>query len=139
MGQFSKFGFTIPSAKPWMTINKDYTEWNVANKLDDSESILNYWKEMLALRKQYSDLFVYGSYTSLEESRSGEMVLEYEHEYNQAHQTAAVLLNLSDQMQTVSMEKYQGYSILITNQRNVGRTQGQFELQPYGAVVFLKA
>ncbi|CAI7671244.1 unnamed protein product [Penicillium manginii] len=112
-------GFTVASAKPWMTINKDYTEWNVARQLDDPESIMAYWKQMLALRKDHSDIFVYGSYTALEESVTGEMVLGYEREWEQK----------------VSVEKYESFSILVSNQASIGRAQGKVELQPYGAVV----
>ncbi|KAE8383256.1 glycoside hydrolase superfamily [Aspergillus bertholletiae] len=97
-------GFTVASAKPWMTMNKDYIAWNVASQLNDPESIMSYWKQMIALRREYSDLFVYGSYTALEESETGEMVLGYERNWSQADQKAAVLLNFSDQVQTVSAE-----------------------------------
>jgi alpha-glucosidase len=128
-------GFTVASAKPWMTINKDYTEWNVARQLDDPESIMAYWKQMLALRKDHSDIFVYGSYTALEESVTGEMVLGYEREWEQKGQKAVVLLNFSDRPQTVSVEKYESFSILVSNQASIGRAQGKVELQPYGAVV----
>ncbi|KAJ5768513.1 glycoside hydrolase superfamily [Penicillium manginii] len=128
-------GFTVASAKPWMTINKDYTEWNVARQLDDPESIMAYWKQMLALRKDHSDIFVYGSYTALEESVTGEMVLGYEREWEQKGQKAVVLLNFSDRPQTVSVERYESFSILVSNQASIGRAQGKVELQPYGAVV----
>lgn len=132
-------GFTVANAKPWMAINKDYTEWNVASQLDDSESIMAYWKQMIALRKEYSDLFVYGSYTALEESETGEMVLGYERNWSQTDQKAVVLLNFSDQIQTVPAEKYDGFSILVSNQGDMDRAKGQVELQPYAAMVLLNA
>jgi alpha-glucosidase len=90
---------------------------------------------MLALRKDHSDIFVYGSYTALEESVTGEMVLGYEREWEQKGQKAVVLLNFSDRPQTVSVEKYESFSILVSNQASIGRAQGKVELQPYGAVV----
>lgn len=132
-------GFTDASAKPWMTINKDYTEWNVASQIGDPESIMSYWKQMIALRKEYSDLFVYGSYTPMEESETGEMVLGYERNWSQTDQKAAVLLNFSDQIQTVPMDKYKGFSILISNNGRTDPAKNQVELQPYGAVVVLNA
>ncbi|KAJ5875044.1 glycoside hydrolase superfamily [Penicillium subrubescens] len=132
-------GFTDASAKPWMTINKDYTDWNVASQIDDPESIMAYWKQMIGLRKEYSDLFVYGSYTSMDESETGEMVVGYERTWSQTGQKAAVLLNFSDQIQTVPVEKYEGFSILISNDGRIDPAKNQVELQPYGAVVFLNA
>lgn len=130
-------GFTVASAKPWMTINKDYVQWNVASQLHDPESIMAYWKQMIALRKKYSDLFVYGSYTALEESETGEMVLGYERSWSQTEQKAVVLLNFSDQLQTVPVEKYEGFRVLVSNQDGVDLAKGHVELQPYGAVVLL--
>lgn len=130
-------GFTLENAKPWMTINKDYTEWNVASQLNDPESIMSYWKQMLALRKKYSDLFVYGSYSPLEESETGELVLGYEREWSQSDQKAVVLLNFSDQVQTVPVDKYEGYSVLVSNRGDIDHAKCQVELQPYGAVVLL--
>lgn len=130
-------GFTLENAKPWMTINKDYTEWNVASQLNDPESIMSYWKQMLVLRKEYSDLFVYGTYTPLEESETGELVLGYEREWSQTDQKAVVLLNFSNQVQTVPLDKYEGYSILVSNRGDIDPAKGQVELQPYGAVVLL--
>ncbi|KAK9485368.1 glycoside hydrolase superfamily [Lipomyces starkeyi] len=100
-------GFTAAHSKPWMTINKDYREWNVASQLDDPESVLAYWKQMLALRKQYTDLFVYGSYSPLSELETGEMVLGYERECHETGKKAAVLLNFSDREQKLPAKKYQ--------------------------------
>ncbi|KAJ5358602.1 glycoside hydrolase superfamily [Penicillium cataractarum] len=130
-------GFTVASAKPWMTINKDHVQWNVASQLDDPESIMAYWKQMIALRKKYSDLFVYGPYTTLEESETGEMVLGYERSWSQTDQKAVVLLNFSDQVQTVPVEKYDDFRVLVSNQDGVDLAKGQVELRPYGAVVLL--
>ncbi|OOQ84624.1 Alpha-glucosidase [Penicillium brasilianum] len=130
-------GFTVASAKPWMTINKDHTEWNVASQLDDPRSVMAYWKQMIALRKKYSDLFVYGSYTPLEESETGEMVLGYERSWSQTDQKAVVLLNFSNRVQAVPTEKYKGSGILVSNQEGIDLAKGQAELQPFGAVVLL--
>ncbi|KAJ6133161.1 glycoside hydrolase superfamily [Penicillium samsonianum] len=132
-------GFTVANAKPWMTINKAHTEWNVASQLDDPESIMAYWKQTIALRKEYSDLFVYGSYTALEESETGEMVLGYERNWSQANQEAVVLLNFSHQIQTVPLGKYENFSVLISSKGCIDRAKSQVELQPHGSVVLLNA
>ncbi|KAK9489150.1 hypothetical protein V1508DRAFT_428880 [Lipomyces doorenjongii] len=128
-------GFTTAHSKPWMTINKDYREWNVASQLDDPESVLAYWKQMLALRKQYTDLFVYGSYSPLPELETGEMVLGYERECHETGQKASVLLNFSDAEQKVPAKKYQDFSVLVSNQEGSDIVAGQVTLKPFGAVV----
>jgi oligo-1,6-glucosidase len=45
-------GFTKAEAKPWMKVHDDHTEWNVASQKDSPESVLSFWKDMLAFRKK---------------------------------------------------------------------------------------
>jgi oligo-1,6-glucosidase len=52
-------GFT--SGKPWFVVNKNYTEINVKDALNDDNSILNYYKKLIALRKEYP-IFLYGDF-----------------------------------------------------------------------------
>lgn len=46
-------GFTTGETT-WMDINPNYTQINVAQQLDDPDSILNFYKEAIALRKNLS-------------------------------------------------------------------------------------
>jgi len=43
-------GFT--TGEPWLKVNPNYTEINVAAQLDDPDSILNYYRRLIALRKR---------------------------------------------------------------------------------------
>ncbi|GAB2562570.1 glycoside hydrolase family 13 protein [Gracilibacillus alcaliphilus] len=52
-------GFT--TAVPWMKVNPNYTEINVEEQQADPDSVLNFYKKMIQLRKENS-LFVYGEY-----------------------------------------------------------------------------
>lgn len=52
-------GFT--AGKPWLKINTDYTTVNAAAQEIDSTSVLNYFRKMIALRKN-TPAFIYGSY-----------------------------------------------------------------------------
>lgn len=126
-------GFTTADAKPWMTINKDHADWNVASQVDDPNSVLSYWKQMLAFRKQHTDVLVYGSYEPIPESDTGEMVLGYRRKGNETGEVMTVLLNFSDRNQTVSVEGLGG-KVLAGNQERafVG---GKVSLVPFGAVV----
>lgn len=49
---------------PWIGMNPNYTEINVDRQLADEQSILNYYKAMIRLRKE-NDAFVYGDYELL--------------------------------------------------------------------------
>ena len=130
-------GFTTAEAKPWMTINGDYVDWNVASQLDDPRSILAFWREMLKLRKQYADVFVYGRYTPLSEEEVGsEYVLGYEMASSEAERKAVVLLNLSGKEHRVSSSRIAGLKVLISNQDG-GLEDGAVVLQRYGSCVLI--
>lgn len=48
------------SSKPWIRANDNYVDINVEQQRTDPTSVLAFWRRMLQLRKEYSDLFVYG-------------------------------------------------------------------------------
>lgn len=53
-------GFTSNEKGPWMRINDNYTEINVAQQDKDSQSVLNFYRKGLALRTQHLDLLGHG-------------------------------------------------------------------------------
>lgn len=57
-------GFT--TSKPWIKYNQDISFINVESEKKDSDSILNFYKKLIALRKN-SDTLIYGSFKLLEE------------------------------------------------------------------------
>ena len=127
-------GFSPPGTQPWMTVNDDYVDWNVASQVDDPHSVLSYWKRMLKLRKEYTDLLVYGSYKPLPEPETGGLVLGYERQCHETGRRAVVLLNFSDKEQRVSSSAWEGYEVLVSNQ-DAGVNGGSVLLAPFGAVV----
>lgn len=52
-------GFT--GGKPWLKVNENYKEINVKNEMNDPDSILNYYKELISLRKN-NDIFADGKF-----------------------------------------------------------------------------
>lgn len=52
-------GFT--SGKPWMDVNPNYIHINAAEQACRSDSVLSFYKELIALRKRHKTI-VYGSY-----------------------------------------------------------------------------
>lgn len=49
------------SAKPWFKMNEVYKEGiNVEDELDDPNSVLNFWKRAIRVRKENKDILVYG-------------------------------------------------------------------------------
>jgi oligo-1,6-glucosidase len=57
-------GFTI--GKPWLPINENYITTNVKAEDADSNSVLNYIRKMVKLRKENKDVLVYGKYELLD-------------------------------------------------------------------------
>ncbi|KAI5242447.1 maltase [Aureobasidium subglaciale] len=55
-------GFTGEGVKPWMKLNPFTTTINVKQQIHDPDSVLNFWKQMLRLRKNYSALLVHGEF-----------------------------------------------------------------------------
>ncbi|OXG71919.1 alpha-glucosidase [Cryptococcus neoformans var. grubii Br795] len=53
------------SSQPWMRIPDDYKTWNVALQEKDPDSLLSFWKDMLAFRKREEDILVYGTFELL--------------------------------------------------------------------------
>lgn len=57
-------GFTKGTA--WLKINPDYKEINVENQENDPDSVLNYYRKLVALRKsdEFKNVFTYGEFIS---------------------------------------------------------------------------
>jgi glycosidase len=55
-------GFTTEEAKPWYLVNPNYTSINVAESNADENSILNFYRQLLKIRKEFADAAVYGKY-----------------------------------------------------------------------------
>ena len=60
-------GFT--TGTPWLAVNHNYTEINVAAALEDPDSIFYTYQKLIALRKQ-NDWIVYGDYQLLPTSKN---------------------------------------------------------------------
>lgn len=60
-------GFCGKDAKPWMRVVDNYTEINVAEQTGRQDSVLEFWRRMLKVRKEYKDLFVYGKFQLIDQ------------------------------------------------------------------------
>ncbi len=55
-------GFT--TGQPWLQINPNYTEINVASQLEDERSVLHFYRRLSSLRKEHPAL-IYGDYKEI--------------------------------------------------------------------------
>ena len=68
-------GFT--TGTPWLKVNSNYKDINVQNQENDPDSVLNYYRKLVATRKspEYKELFTYGVFEPVYEDT--EYVMAY--------------------------------------------------------------
>ncbi|EMG47884.1 Alpha-glucosidase [Candida maltosa Xu316] len=83
------------TSEPWMRVNDNYKEINVESQQKDSDSLWSFYKQLLQMRKEYKELFIYGSFEILD--YDNEKVFTYVKELSDGkHPKAYVVLNMSD-------------------------------------------
>ena len=130
-------GFTSPSATPWINVNSDYEQWNVARQLDDPHSVLSYWKRALAVRKAHTDVFIYGTFAMIEADVSGEDVVAYERCSQEGERKAVVILNFSETVTSVMIgDHYEEWRLLLGSRSDDRIEAGQVTLGAYEGVIY---
>ncbi|KAF4468917.1 alpha-glucosidase (maltase) [Fusarium albosuccineum] len=126
-------GFTQGS-KPWMPANDDFEEWNVEQQEKDDDSVLAFWRRVLALRQREKDVFVYGQFSELDEYAGSEDIFAYTMTSYDGR-VALTLLNFSEKEQKVELGAYSGWKKSIGD--NVDTVQGGgITLKAYEGVVY---
>lgn len=54
-----------PVKEPWMKAHPLSGEINVASQIDDPNSVLAFWRQMLRFRREHADVLIYGDYKVL--------------------------------------------------------------------------
>jgi alpha-glucosidase len=119
-----------------MRVNDDFKKWNVESQVDDKESVLSYWKEMLTLRKKEADVFVYGKFEMVPAEKSGADVLAYTMTELSGEKRALVLLNFSDRKQRFDGDGFENWTRLIGDNPSQSIRKGGVGLRAYKGVVF---
>lgn len=121
-------GFT--TGKPWLTINPNFTQINVDESEKDPNSILNYVKKMIALRKEHKDVLVYGKYTLLD--KDNKQVYSYTRE--SGNKKYLVMLNFTSTPSKANTGIDLGKAKPLIN--NYEKPAADGSLRPYEAVVY---
>ncbi len=125
-------GFT--SGKPWLKVNPNHETYNVADEEKDPESILNYFKKTIRLRKS-NDALIYGNYHLLDPAN--ERVYTYTRETS--NQKFLVTLNFSPQTAKTSCGIDLQNAKIILNNYPVSEQPDLKEfvvLRPFEAIVY---
>ena len=117
--------------KPWLANNEYYKEINVAGEINDFDSVLSYYKQMIALRQNplYHQTFVYGDFTPLD---SEEYVIAYIRQDKQNQ--ILCIQNLQNKTTSFSLEHYS--KVLLSND-DIHIYDHQIQLSPYQSMIIL--
>ncbi|WP_431523537.1 glycoside hydrolase family 13 protein [Paenibacillus amylolyticus] len=128
-------GFT--QGQPWIQVNDNYPEINVADAESDPQSILHYYRKLIALRKQHKVL-IYGAY---------ELLLPDDpdiYAYTRTLEDEQMLVILNFRGHEPEMHWPEGWNsehvkLIISNvSRRYSTDEGAIQLQPYEARVYRK-
>jgi oligo-1,6-glucosidase len=120
-------GFT--TGTPWLQTNRNYINLNVSAQEKDENSCLNYFKNMVRLRKD-NKVLVYGKFTSI--NKENPDVFAYTRELD--GKKMLVLLNFRSKSVTVKTGiDLSNTKVLISNYKT---PSANGTLQPYEAIVY---
>ena len=125
-------GFTSDKKGAWMRTNDSYKTINVASQQKNPASVLNFWKSMLAMRKEYRDLFVYGAFKSFD--MENEQTFVFGKTFGK--DKAIVALNFTDEEQVFTRPVVDGkFELLVSNVDGIDGTEQK--LHPYEGRLYL--
>ena len=130
-------GFT--TGVPWMPVNPNYKRINAAAQIGDEDSVYNYYRKLISLRKEYP-IIVNGDFELVGEDDTA--VFAYLRHWKD--QILWVACNFTDRMQKIvspssNHTEYRKWDVICTNYSPSGDAfeKGQIELRPYEAVAVL--
>jgi oligo-1,6-glucosidase len=119
--------------KPWLQINPNYKFINVENQEKDDTSILNFYRKLLKLKKQY-EVFSCGKIEEIEEDNKQLFA------YKKSNNRDEILVFLSFSQNEIDVDydfnQNNSYSVLINNYKFVTKTIENLTLQPYQTIIF---
>jgi alpha-glucosidase len=120
--------------QPWLKVNPNYKLINVASQMDYRNSILNFYRSMIRVRKA-NPIFVYGSYDSVLEENN--QIFAYTRKTE--NDCVIVICNMSAKPAQYSFDKYKltEKNLLLSNYGVSPHSElTSFELRPYEARVY---
>jgi len=128
-------GFTKPGVEPWIKINHRYKEINVENQVSDPNSIFNYYRKLIKIRKE-NEIVVYGRY---------DLILEddkeiYAYTRTLDNKTLLVICNFTKNepmFRLPSNIKYSFFKKVISNYEMDDSPIENIKLKPYECRVYI--
>ena len=122
-------GFT--TGTPWLKLNPNYPVINAAAQQDDPDSVLSFYKKLIALRKnpEYKDTLVYGSLEPLWENQHNLMAY-----YRKGAKTLLVIGNFQQETQTVILPQG-NYKLLLNSDSILNIEDSRLTLRGYQVLI----
>ena len=115
-------------AKPWIKVNDNYKKINVKNQEKDLDSILNYYKLLIKLRKENSTL-VYGKYEDLDPMHT--KIFSYKRWDD--NDVFIIHLNFSNCSVKINSNEIKDYKLVISNYTFAKK---RYNLNPWEARIY---
>ena len=126
-------GFT--DGEPWIKVNTNYPEINVEKSQEDELSILNYYKKLIRLRKEYQAI-VYGDFAEIE--CDNENIFAYTREYADEKLIVIANGNESEAIFNTDFDTYYfNYEVLLSNYDCEYNLSKNLKLKPYEVLVLV--
>jgi len=125
-------GFT-DGQTTWLKVNPAYTTINAQEAEKDPDSVLHYYRKLIALRKNNLE-FIYGTYTEYHKNNSKLLCYGRESEYG----TLFVAHNFSTKNTKFTLPKglTGNYTLVTSNYADTPQTLTNCTLRPYESVVY---
>lgn len=122
-------GFT--TGEPWLRVNPNYRKINVQSQLEDKDSVHEFYKKLIALRKspEYKETIVYGTLEPVWEECHN--IMAY---YRKGEKTLLVIGNYQKEEQEVVLPEIY-IKILLNNYTELGRDKNKLFLKGYQVVI----
>lgn len=122
-------GFT--TGTPWLGVNPNYADINVAESIKDPNSIYHFYKEMIALRRD-NEALIYGSY---------ELVLPlhkqvYAYKRQGESETYLIVVNVFNDSAEVDLTPFDLKELVLTNYEVPNSLEKDIQLRPYEARLY---
>ncbi len=119
------------TGKPWMKVNENYKEISVAKQVDDEDSILNFYKSMISIRKDNPDL-LYARYQLLME----EDKRIYAYRRVGEEKQYLIVCNISEEIAVFEQEEIIKGNLMLSTHKDGFIEGNKIQLRPYEARMY---
>lgn len=118
----------------WFISNKNFNEINVENDLNNSNSILHFYRNLINYRKESHDL-IYASYKDVDPDHKNVFIYKRKGK----KYTYLIILNMSNDSFKYKFENLKQYSLEFSNKNsNIEIDNDEINLLPWDAFIFVK-